>query len=398
MATEYSGYMGKILHVDLTAETAKEYPWSDEQRRQTLGGKAAAMEILSKHLTGREQPFSEKNRIIFSTGPLTGTGAPGSDRFEITTLSPKTGTVASSNCGGKFGVGLKKAGLDGLILSGRCTKPSWLEINETGVFFHDAKSLWGLSTTQCTQGLDALLSVKASVCIGPAGEDLLPCATIVSQGRSAGGSGMGAVLGWKGIKAITLSGNRRIPVQNPEAVGSFLRQWNHAIAGNPFTADPNKISSCPGCPIRCKKPETPPEPWLKELGLDALEANRFRPWLEKQGIFLPEKLQKSEYGKRRNQLYQQLLSQWNLPQEETSWQLYKALTETLSAMGLCMFAAGTGILSATLKNPEDSPINLAALLLHTTGISLSREQLLAVGRNSIHLQKSLQNLYLKADP
>lgn len=131
MATEYGGYMGKILRIDLTTETAEEYPFTDLQRRETLGGKALAYRILAEQLTGKETAFSEENLLILSTGPLTGTGAPGSARFEITTISPKSNMPVSSNCGGNFGVFLKKAGYDALILSGQCKRHRRIEITET---------------------------------------------------------------------------------------------------------------------------------------------------------------------------------------------------------------------------------------------------------------------------
>ena len=115
MATEYGGYMGKILLIDLTTETTEEYPFTDQQRRETLGGKALAYRILADQVTGKESAFSEENLLILSTGPFTGTGAPGSIRFDITALSPKTGLPSSSNCGGSFGLYLKKAGYDAYI-------------------------------------------------------------------------------------------------------------------------------------------------------------------------------------------------------------------------------------------------------------------------------------------
>ena len=122
MVSNYGGYMGRILLIDLAKEASTEYPWTDAQREETLGGKILANRILLDHLTGEEDPFSEENWLIVSTGPLTGTGAPASVRFEITALSPKTGKVVSSNCGGSFGLHLKKAGFDAIILKDRCVR------------------------------------------------------------------------------------------------------------------------------------------------------------------------------------------------------------------------------------------------------------------------------------
>ena len=119
MKSKYSGYMGKIMEVDLTTETVREYPWSDAQRELYLGGKIMAARILCDHLTGKETAFSEENRVVIATGPLTGTGAPSSARFDVSALSPQTGILASSNCGGSFGFHLKKAGYDALILKGK---------------------------------------------------------------------------------------------------------------------------------------------------------------------------------------------------------------------------------------------------------------------------------------
>ena len=144
MASKYAGYMGKVIMVDLTTQTVREYPWSDEQRELYLGGKIMAARILCDHLTGKETAFSEENWVVISTGPLTGTGAPSSARFNISALSPQTGILASSNCGGSFGFHLKKAGYDALILKGKCQGHKWLEINEDQFIFHDADDLWGM--------------------------------------------------------------------------------------------------------------------------------------------------------------------------------------------------------------------------------------------------------------
>ena len=112
MESKYAGYMGKIMEADLTNETVREYPRSDEQRELYLGGKIMAARILCGNLTRKETAFSEENWVVIATGPLTGTGAPSSARFDISALSPQTGILASSNCGGSFGFHLKKAGYE----------------------------------------------------------------------------------------------------------------------------------------------------------------------------------------------------------------------------------------------------------------------------------------------
>ena len=149
MTSKYAGYMGKVMAVDLTTETVTEYPWSDRQRELYLGGKIMAARILCDHLTGKETAFSEENWVVISTGPLTGTGAPSSARFNISALSPQTGILASSNCGGSFGFHLKKAGYDALILKGRCSGRKWLEISDDTFTFHDAGDLWGTWVSEC---------------------------------------------------------------------------------------------------------------------------------------------------------------------------------------------------------------------------------------------------------
>ena len=239
MASKYAGYMGKVMLVDLSTETVTEYPWSDEQRELYLGGKIMAARILADHLTGKETPFSEENWVVISTGPLTGTGAPSSARFNISALSPQTGILASSNCGGSFGFHLKKAGYDALILKGKCSGRRWLEINEERFTFHDAEALWGTTTSECQERLAALTGRKkfGRLCIGPAGENLVTYAGIISDERAAGRTGLGAVLGWKGLKAITVTGNRTVPVHDKEKTAQWCKKWFAYLQSHPLTGD-----------------------------------------------------------------------------------------------------------------------------------------------------------------
>jgi len=237
MESKYAGYLGKVMLVDLTAETATEYPWTDEQRELYLGGKIMAARILCDHLTGRETAFSEENWVVISTGPLTGTGAPSSSRFNISALSPQTGILASSNCGGSFGFHLKKAGFDALILKGKCQGRKWLEINGEQFLFHDAEGLWGTKTGECQEALTRLVGKQkfGRLCIGPAGENLVKYAAVISDERAAGRTGMGAVLGWKGLKAITVTGNRTVPIHDKEKTTEWCKKWFAYLQSHPLT-------------------------------------------------------------------------------------------------------------------------------------------------------------------
>ena len=133
--------MDRVAKFDLSTGTLEDYPWSDEDKELYIGGKIMASKILFDNLTGKEEAFSEENIIVISTGPLTGTGTPSSCRFNISTISPQTGIVASSNCGGNFGLYLKKAGYDALILRGRCRSRRWLEIDNDRFTLHSAEGL-----------------------------------------------------------------------------------------------------------------------------------------------------------------------------------------------------------------------------------------------------------------
>lgn len=238
MESKYGGYMGKIIKLDLSNQKVTEYPWSDEMRELYLGGKIAAARILLDHLTGKETPYSEENWIIVSTGPLTGTGAPSSARFDISGLSPQTGIVASSNCGGSFGFYLKRAGYDALIISGKCKEHTWVEIKDEQFTFHNADDLWGMKTGEVQKALIQKLGTKGKagiMCIGPAGENLVKYSSIISEERAAGRTGLGSVLGWKNLKAITVTGTKTVPVFDKEGTQEWCKKWFTYIKNHPLT-------------------------------------------------------------------------------------------------------------------------------------------------------------------
>ena len=242
--TNYSGYMGKVLLLDLSTRRVSDYVWTDLARERYIGGKAMASKILYDNLSGKETPFGEDNLIVIATGPLTGTGAPSSNRFDISSLSPLTGITASSNCGGNFGHYLKKAGLDALIIRGRCDSPCWVEIDNGEIRFHAAEELWGLKTGETQAVLGRALETAhgrrvhcGMLAIGPAGENLVRYASVMSGERAAGRGGLGAVFGSKNLKALVAFGDAVPTVFDREKTAALNKKWVQSVRGHALTGE-----------------------------------------------------------------------------------------------------------------------------------------------------------------
>ena len=240
--TNYAGYMGRVLEIDLSLRREREYPWTDRDRELYIGGKAMASKIMYDNFFGREDPFGPENIIVIATGPVTGTFAPSSNRFDISTLSPLTGITTSSNCGGDFGFYLKKAGIDALVIRGQSPAPVWVEIDNGKVLYHDAASLWGLKTGDTQAGLKKELTAlhgpkgrDGMVTIGPAGENRVLYAAVTSGERAAGRGGTGAVFGSKNLKAIVASGSHEIRLHDREKAMEHHKQWTAALKAHPLT-------------------------------------------------------------------------------------------------------------------------------------------------------------------
>jgi aldehyde:ferredoxin oxidoreductase len=238
VSTSLGGYMGRVLKIDLTARTVEEYPWTDDQRRLYLGGKVMAARILADTLADGTDPLGPENVVVVATGPLTGTGAPSTARFDVSALSPLTGIVASSNCGGPFGTYLKKAVVDALVITGRAAAPTHLEIADGEVTFADAGDLWGMRTSEVQEALAARLPAKAgALVIGPAGENLVRYAALFSGERAAGRAGLGAVFGSKNLKAITSRGGARPRIAEPDAFKRHNQKWTATLKAHPLTGE-----------------------------------------------------------------------------------------------------------------------------------------------------------------
>jgi len=230
------GYLASVLHVDLSARTVEQYPWTDDDRRATLGGKVMAAQILHDMLRKGTDPLGPDNVVVISTGPLTGTGAPSTSRFNVSALSPLTGIVASSNCGGSFGVYLRKAGVDALVITGACETPTFLEVSEDGVRFHEAWSFQGMSTSETQRALAGTVEGRSgALVIGPAGENLVRYASLHSEERAAGRAGLGAVFGAKKLKGIVAHGAQRVPIADHDAFREHTKKWTASLKEHPIT-------------------------------------------------------------------------------------------------------------------------------------------------------------------
>ena len=232
------GAAGKYLYIDCTTREWKEYPVQEKDQRLYLGGKGLAIKIYYDLLGERLKdipPLGPENLLIVSTGVLLGTKAPCSARFEVLTKSPLTKLLVGSSCGGPFGEGLRTAGWDGLILSGTCRELQLLRISSEGAVFEPAAHLKNMGT-EATQENLKLEKDEASLCIGPAGENLVHYANIRSGHRFAGRGGVGAVMGSKNLKAVLVRGwSCVIEPHDPEGFNRISTKTRKMIQRNPVS-------------------------------------------------------------------------------------------------------------------------------------------------------------------
>ena len=220
------------LKVDLTAGTAEDFPISRDYFVKYVGGKCLAARLLLDLTPAGLDPLDPRCALIINTGPLNGTGAPSSSRFNMTFKNVMTGGIASSNCGGQFGVLLKKAGYDGLIISGRAAEPSVLSVIDGQWALAPAGKLWGLDMEEAQARLPAHYG---KLVIGPAGEHLVRYASASSGERMAGRCGTGAVLGSKNLKAVLAYGTGELHPERAERFYQFVGKWVRFIKKHPMT-------------------------------------------------------------------------------------------------------------------------------------------------------------------
>ncbi|MGC8817351.1 MAG: aldehyde ferredoxin oxidoreductase family protein [Candidatus Hadarchaeum sp.] len=226
MDFKYQAYAGKIIRVNLTEGVVTKQPLDAKLAEDFLGGAGFITKILWDEVGPETAPLSPKNRLIFAVGPLCGTGWPVSCRFEVGAKSPLTGIYGDSSCCGHWGPELKFAGYDAIVFEGRASKPVYLWINNSSVKIMDASDLWGKTTGETEEMIRKDLGehrIQVASC-GPAGENLVRYASIISQRRAAARCGLGAVMGSKNLKAVAVKGTNDVKTENPGAFYEFMEK------------------------------------------------------------------------------------------------------------------------------------------------------------------------------
>jgi aldehyde:ferredoxin oxidoreductase len=232
-------WAGKILRVNLKAGTVKSEPLNMDWARAYLGSRGLGTKYIVEEVDPKVDPLSPDNKLIWATGPLTGTMASTGGRYTVITKGPLTGAIACSNSGGYWGAELKMAGWDMVIFEGKSAKPVYLFIEDDKAELRDAAHLWGQSVWQTEEMIkkqhqDPLIRVSS---IGKAGENQVLFAAVVNDlHRAAGRSGVGAVMGSKNLKAIAVRGTKGVGnIADPKAFMKVTFEKKKILADNAVT-------------------------------------------------------------------------------------------------------------------------------------------------------------------
>ncbi len=232
------GWAGKILDIDLTTGRIDTLPLDMEMARLYLGGRGLGARMLWELVGPEVKPFDPENVLIISTGPITASSAQTSNRFNVSTKSPLTGTLLHANSGGWWGMQFKRTGHDALIIRGRAEKPVMLTISEVGVKIEDAGHLWGKTVFETTEALGQDRNRRNVLCIGPAGENLVRIAAIMNDGeRALARGGPGAVMGSKNLKAIVVEGHDRNRPADKDQFKFMQYETRKLLKASPITSD-----------------------------------------------------------------------------------------------------------------------------------------------------------------
>ena len=230
------GYMGKLLRIDLSRQSATEEPLDPALVRDYIGGAGIGVRLAYDEIPPEIDPLGPQAKLIIMTGPVTGTALGSAGRYEVIFKSPLTGILCDSSSGGHWGAELKQTGYDGLILQGGADRPVYLYIRDGAAEIRDAAHLWGQDVPATQAALKAEVGDdKACVmCIGPAGENgvLLSC-MMNDAGRAPGRGGNGAIMGRMKLKAIVVRGTQPVELADPKGFKAKALGVNRQNATDP---------------------------------------------------------------------------------------------------------------------------------------------------------------------
>jgi aldehyde:ferredoxin oxidoreductase len=234
-----NGWFGRCLRVNLTEGKHSVEELKPDLLEKYLGGRGLGVKVYTDEVSPETDPLSPDNNLIFSSGPLVGTGAVTGASCNVVTKSALSGTIACAKMRGHFGAEMKFAGFDMIVVEGKAESPVILSIMDDRIKLDPAIEYWGRSTSETEHRFKASLDSQWTaretflVTIGPAGERLLPIANIVSDRfLSVGGAGIGAVMGSKNLKAIAVKGQHSLEVADGnrfvQVVNTMINKLNSA--------------------------------------------------------------------------------------------------------------------------------------------------------------------------
>ena len=238
------GWVGRILRVDLSSGDYEVEDLDPDFAEKYIGSQGTASKILLDEVDPTVDAFSPENKLVFSTGPVTGTGAVCGCRAVWATKSPLTGGIMFSNTGAYFPAEVKFAGYDIIIFEGKADEPVYVWIEDDQVEIRDANELWGKTVIETEEAIRSQIENKwvakdtRICCIGPAGEKLVKVSAIMNdQHRAAARGGVGAVMGSKNLKAIAVRGSKGVTIAEPEKFQEAVQTALGMIKASPLGSE-----------------------------------------------------------------------------------------------------------------------------------------------------------------
>jgi aldehyde:ferredoxin oxidoreductase len=247
-----TGYGGRTLHVDLATGRTEIRPLDEATARAFVGGNGLAARFLWEAIPPGVDAYDPANAVAVAVGPITDTLVPGNSRACIASKSPLTGLFFDSTFGGRFPATLKRTGFDAVVVTGRAPHPVYLRVDEAGATLKDARGLWGRTTREAVEAIQAAEGADAdALAIGPGGENRVRFACLAHYWKNregvAGRGGIGAVCGAKNMKAICVTGTRKTAVADAARLKRLIDETrepmkkgtaNLSIYGTPFLTGP----------------------------------------------------------------------------------------------------------------------------------------------------------------